>query len=139
LSYLLDTNIVSEIRKPDADPHVRGWLDSVRGSDLYISVLVVGEIQQGVERLRRRDPEQAAVFEAWLSSLHRDHADRVLPITADVAKEWGRMNVPDPVPVVDGLMAATARTRHLTFVTRNTTDVARTGVHLLNPFDPRTQ
>jgi predicted nucleic acid-binding protein len=64
-----------------------------------------------------------------------DHADRVLPVDAEAAEEWGRMNVPDPVSIIDGLMAATAKVRNMTFVTRNTADVARTGVRLLNPFD----
>jgi predicted nucleic acid-binding protein len=136
VTYLLDTNVVSEGRKPDCDAGVRRWLESVRGDELFLSVLVLGEIRQGVERLRRRDPRQAAVYEAWLATLRRDYADRVLAVTADVAEEWGRLNIPDPLPVVDGLLAATARVRGLTLVSRNTADLARTGVRLLNPFDP---
>ncbi len=136
MSYLLDTNVISEVRKGElGDAGVREWLSSVRARELYVSVLVVGEIRQGVERLRRRDPAQAVVFDAWLERLRRDYADRIVPITIDVAEEWGRMNVPDPLPAVDGLMAATAKTRGMTFVTRNTADVARTGVLLLNPFE----
>jgi predicted nucleic acid-binding protein len=135
VSFLLDTNVVSEARKGRrADAGVRAWLASVSGADLHVSVLVLGEIRQGIEGLRRRDPAQAEVLEAWLGRLRRDYADRVLPIDAEVAEEWGRMNVPDPVPSRDGLMAATARVRRLTFVTRNTSDVERTGVRLLNPF-----
>jgi hypothetical protein len=135
LSYLLDTNIVSEARKGErADPGVVAWLSSIRERELYISVLVVGEIRQGIERLKRRDPAQAEAFNAWLERLLRDYADRVVPVNAEIAEEWGRMNVPDPLPAVDGLMAATAKARDMTFVTRNTTDVARTGVRLLNPF-----
>ena len=99
-------------------------------------MLVVGEIRQGIERLRRRDPSQAAVFETWLATLRRDYADRILPVTVQIADEWGRLNVPDPVPAIDGLLAATARVHGLTLVTRNTADVARTGVALLNPFAP---
>lgn len=137
MSYLLDTNVLSEARKPAGDAHVRAWLASVRGAELYLSVLVVGEIRQGIERLRRRDPPQAAVFEAWLATLRRDYADRILPVTAEIAEEWGRLNVPDPVPAIDGLLAATARVHGLTLVMRNTADVARTGVALLNPFAPR--
>jgi toxin FitB len=135
LSYLLDTNIVSEARKGErADPGVVAWLSSTRERELYISVLVVGEIRQGIERLRRRDPAQAEPFNAWLERLLRDYADRVVPVNAEIAEEWGRMNVPDPLPAVDGLMAATAKARGMTFVTRNTADVARTGIRLLNPF-----
>ncbi len=135
MSYLLDTNIVSEARKGErADPGVVAWFSSIRERELYISVLVVGEIRQGIERLRRRDPAQAEAFNAWLERLLRDYADRVVPVNDEIAEEWGRMNVPDPLPAVDGLMAATAKARGMTFVTRNTADVARTGVRLLNPF-----
>ena len=137
MSFLLDTNVLSEARKPAGDANVRAWLASVRGTELYLSVLVVGEIRQGIERLRRRDPPQAAVFEAWLATLRRDYADRILPVTAEIAEEWGRLNVPDPVAAIDGLLAATAHVHGLTLVTRNTADVARTGVALLNPFAPR--
>ena len=136
MSFLLDTNVLSEARKPAGDANVRTWLASVRGTDLYLSVLVVGEIRQGIERLRRRDPAQAAVYEAWLAALRRDYADRILPVTADIAEAWGRLNLPDPVPVIDGLLAATAQVRDLTLVTRNSADLARTGVRLLNPFAP---
>jgi predicted nucleic acid-binding protein len=136
VSFLLDRNVLSEARKPAGDVNVRAWLASVRGAELYLSVLVVGEIRQGIERLRRRDPSQAAVFETWLAMLRRDYADRILPVTVQIAEEWGRLNVPDPVPAIDGLLAATARVHGLTLVTRNTADVARTGVALLNPFAP---
>ncbi len=136
MSFLLDTNVISEARKPRGSPRVKAWMASVRGADLFLSVLVVGEIRQGIERLRRRDPAQAAVYEAWLAGLHRDYASRILPITADIAEEWGRMNVPDPVATIDGLLAATAKARGLTLVTRNTADLVRTGVPLLNPFEP---
>lgn len=136
MSYLLDTNVISEARKPDGNPHVRAWLATVRGDELFLSVLVLGEIRHGVERLRRRDPTQAGVYEAWLATLRRDYADRIVPVSADVAEEWGRLNVPDPLPVMDGLLAATARVLGLTLVSRNTADLARTGVRLLNPFEP---
>jgi predicted nucleic acid-binding protein len=125
---------VSEARRREANPGVRRWLTDVDSDELFLSVLVVGEIRQGVERLRRRDPKQAKVFERWLATLRRDHGDRVLPVTAGIAEEWGRLNVPDPLPVVDGLLAATASVHDLTLVTRNTAQVERTGVKLLNPF-----
>ena len=135
MSFLVDTNVVSEARKPAGDPNVKAWMASVSGSELYLSVLVVGEIRQGIERLRRRDPAQAAVYERWLATLRRDYADRIIPITEEIAEEWGRLNVPDPLPTADSLMAASASVMGLTFVTRNIADVARTGVPLLNPFD----
>jgi len=102
-------------------------------------VLVVGEIRQGIERLARRDLAQAEIFEQWLSRLVRDYGDRIVPITARVAEAWGRLNVPDPVPVVDGLMAATALVHDWTLVTRNADDVASTGVRLLDPFANQSQ
>lgn len=114
---------------------MRSWFDSVSGSDLYLSVLVVGEVQQGVDRLRRRDPRQAATYDAWLRSLRQDFAERILPVTEPIALEWGRLNAGDPLPVIDGLLAATARVHALTLVTRNVADVGRAGVALLNPFE----
>jgi len=135
VSFLLDTNVVSEIRKKVPDPGVSSWFASVRADQLFVSVLVVGEIRQGIERLARRDPAQAEVFEHWLSHLVDGYGDRVVPITAAIAERWGRLNVPDPVPVVDGLMAATALVHDWTLVTRNVDDVRPTGVRLLDPFD----
>jgi predicted nucleic acid-binding protein len=137
--FLLHTNVISEARRKRPDANVEAWLRTVPEAELYVSVLVVGEIHRRIERLRRRgDPSQAAVFETWLSALLRDYADRIVPVTAEVAEEWGRMNVPDPLPVIDGLMAATAKLRGWTFVTRNVADLAGCGARLLNPFEPQT-
>lgn len=115
MSYLLDTNVVSEVRKPVRNAGVEQWFSGTRAEDFF-SVLVAGEVRRGVERLRRRDPAQAAVYEAWLATLHRDYADRMLPITAEVADMWGRLNAIDPLPVVDGLIAATALVQGLTLL-----------------------
>jgi predicted nucleic acid-binding protein len=134
VNFLLDTNVVSEIRKKLPDPGVAAWFASVPTDQLFLSVLVVGEIRQGIERLARRDPAQAEVFEHWLTRLVSVYQDRIVPVTADVAEAWGRLNVPDPVSVVDGLMAATALVHGWTLVTRNAGDVASTGVRLLDPF-----
>ena len=136
MSYLLDTNVVSEARKgARADPGLRRWLSSVNEKDLYISVLVVGEIRQGIERLYRRDPEQASVYESWLGELRENYGERILELTLADAERWGRMNAADPLPAVDSLMAAQARHRDLVLVSANTKDFERTGAEILNPFD----
>jgi predicted nucleic acid-binding protein len=136
VGFLLDTNVVSEIRKKQPHPSVSRWFGSVPESELFLSVLVIGEIRQGIERLARRDPAQAEVYEQWLTQLATVYEDRIVPITTDVAEVWGQLNVPDPVPVVDGLLAATALVRGWTLVTRNTADVESTGVRLFDPFAP---
>lgn len=133
----MDTNVLSEARRPRGDARVKEWMASVPAEELYVSALVIGEIRRGIELLRRRDAAQAGVYGAWLATLRRDYRDRIVPVTAEVAEEWGRMNAGDPLPVIDGLMAATAKTMGMIFVTRDTSDVARTGVGLLNPFESR--
>lgn len=135
MTYLLDTNVLSELRKPLPDPRVRNWFDQVSGEQLYLSVLVIGEIRSGVERLRRRDLAQAARFDQWLTGLQSRFSQRILPISREIADRWGQLNVPDPLPIVDGLLAATALIHALTMVTRNTRDFVRTGVAVLNPFE----
>ena len=136
MSYLLDTNVLSEVRKPHKDSNVRRWFEQVRSDELFLSVLVLGEVRQGVERLKRRDAAQAAVFERWLEGLHRYYRERVLPVDEAVVDVWGRINAVDPLPVIDGLLASTALVHKLTLVTRNTRDVRRSGVAVLNPFEP---
>ena len=136
MAFLLDTNIISEVRKPRPDARVTAWLASVEGDDLFLSVLVVGEIGQGIERLRRRDPRRAAAYAGWLVELRTAYADRIVPVDLAAADEWGRLNSVTRLPVVDGLLAATAKVRGWTLVTRNTRDVAGTGVRLLDPFAP---
>jgi predicted nucleic acid-binding protein len=136
MAFLLDTNIVSELRKKAPDANVVDWSRVNARTGAYISALVVGEIRQGIERVRPRDPKQADVLEGWLDGLVDTYQDRILPVSVAVADEWGRMNAaPKPPPVVDGLMAATAKVHRLTLATRNVADVARTGVPLVNPFD----
>ena len=134
MTWLLDTNIVSELRKGErANPGLRAWFAGADEESLYTSVLVVGEIRRGIESIRRRDVPSALALDQWLAGLANGFADRILPVDQVVAEQWGRLNVPDPVPTVDGLLAATALTHGLTLVTRNTRDVARTGVPLLDP------
>lgn len=138
MAYLIDTNVVSEITRREPHPNVKTWLDSVPGPTLYLSVMVIGEIRQGVERLRRRDPAQATAYETWLGRLRAEFSDRIVPVTSEIAEHWGAMGVPDPLPLVDGLLAATAKVHGWTLVTRNVKDVARTGIRTLNPFEPPT-
>jgi predicted nucleic acid-binding protein len=134
VSFLLDTNIVSEIRKKVPNAGVSAWFASVPASELFLSVMVVGEIRQGIDRLARRDSAQSEIFEQWFGQLTDVYGDRIAPVTAEVAEAWGRLNVPHPLPVVDGLLAATALVHGWTLVTRNIDDVASTGARLLNPF-----
>ncbi|MGF1661558.1 MAG: type II toxin-antitoxin system VapC family toxin [Kineosporiaceae bacterium] len=136
MSFLLDTNVISELRKGTrADPGVRAWFDDVADDDLFLSVLVIGELTKGVAQVRRRDPAGANALDRWLRQVRLEYADRILPVTADVAETWGGLNVPDPLPVVDSLIAATARVHGLAVVTRNTVDLSRTGVPVVNPFE----
>jgi predicted nucleic acid-binding protein len=134
MSFLLDTNIVSEIRRQKPNIGVATWFDSVRPSELFLSALVVGEIRQGVERLSSRAPERADVLEKWLGHLVNTYGDRIVPVTVEVAEVWGRLNAREPLPVVDGLLAATALAHGWTLVTRNVRDIASTGVRYLDPF-----
>ena len=135
---LLDTNVLSELRKGDrTDASVATWFGSVPGSDVYLSVVVLGEVRKGIEGARRRDPRAAEALDRWLAAVISGHAGRILPVDQAVADLWGRLNVPDPMPTIDGLLAATALVHDMTLVTRNTKDVARSGVALLNPFEAR--
>lgn len=113
------------------------WFDIVPASDLYLSCLTVGEIRLGVERLRRKDDRQAVAIEHWLTGLRTLYRDRIVPLDAAIAETWGRINVPNPRPVLDGLLAATALTWDWTLVTRNVTDFASCGVRLLDPWQAR--
>ena len=133
--FLLDTNVVSELRKRErADANVLRWLDENAESELWLSVLVVGELRRGVELIARRDKKAASKLRDWLDATVKDYADRILPITVEICERWALLAVPDPVPVVDGLLAATAIEHDLTLVTRNIADVDRTGVPVVNPF-----
>jgi len=135
MGYLIDTNVWSELQKGQkANPGVQRWFEGVVAEDLYLSVLVVGEIRRGIERQRRRDPRQAERLEQRLVSLQEAMARRILVVSPSVAERWGRINVPDPLLVVDGLLAATALEHDLVLVTRNIRDVERCGVRCLNPF-----
>jgi predicted nucleic acid-binding protein len=135
VSYLVDTNIVSELRKGcRCDPGVAAWFAGVSSGEIYLSALTVGAIRKGIESIRRRDRASAAALEAWLQELVATHSDRILAVDREIAEQWGRFNAPDPLPAIDSLLAATAEVHGLTLVTRNLGDVERTGVARLNPF-----
>ena len=134
MSYLLGTNVISELRKRQPNERVAAWYDTVTAPELFISALTIGEIRLGVERLRRKDRTQAERLEQWLYGLQATYEDHIVSVDADVADEWARLNVPDPLPTVDSLLAASAKARGWTLVTRNTADFARCGVRLLDPF-----
>jgi toxin FitB len=136
MTYLLDTNVVSELRKRDPDPHVLAWYATVTSAELFLSVLTIGEIRLAIQRLRRKDEPQAVLLEQWLQGLYVAYRDHLVDVDADVAEEWGRLNIPDPLPVIDGLLAASAKVRGWTLVTRNLADLQHSGVALLNPFEP---
>lgn len=135
MSWLLDTNVVSEIRKgPRGNPSVIRWA-TARNDEAWLSVLTVGELRRGVELKRRKDEVAARHLDLWLEGLVGSFGARILPVDARVAELWGRLNVPDPIPTVDALLAATALVHGLTLVTRNVRGVASTGVPVLNPFE----
>lgn len=137
--FLLDTNVVSELRKVrlgKADAHVAQWADSVAANDLYISVITIQELEIGVLLAERRDLPQGAILRSWLQ-LHVLPAfvSRILTVDTAVAQRSARLHVPDPRPVRDGLIAATALVHGMTVVTRNVADFRPTGVAVLNPWD----
>jgi predicted nucleic acid-binding protein len=139
VSYLLDTNALSELRKRRPDPRVTGWLDTTPQAELYLSCLTIGEIRRGIERLRRKDEVQAKAIERWLAGLRHFYQDRIVPIDIEITERWGRLSAAATLPAIDGLLAATALTRGWTVVTRNTSDFAVSGVRMLNPWQDQIQ
>jgi len=135
MSFLIDTNVISEIRKgARCDSKVAAWFATVEDSDLFLSALVLGEIRRGIELARPRDPSKADALQAWLESVVAAFGDRVLSVDVAVNDQWGRMSAMRPIPVVDGLLGATAKVHDLTLVTRNDSDIRGLGVRTLNPF-----
>lgn len=137
--YLLDTNVVSELRKVRlgrADAQVARWAQEVAVAQLYISVITVHELEIGVLLLQRRDLAQGAVLRSWMDDyVLPAFAGRILPVDTAVVQRSAQLHVPDPQPFRDGLIAATALVHGMTVVTRNVADFARTEVALRNPWD----
>ena len=137
MSYLLDTNVISELRKGRrCNSGVAAWFAGVSPEDIYLSVLTLGEIRKGIESIRRRDQPAAEALDNWFHVLEASLADNLLLVDQAIAEQWGRFNVPDPLPMFDSLLAATASVHGMTLDTRNLKDVERTGVECLNPFSP---
>jgi predicted nucleic acid-binding protein len=135
VKFLLDTNIISEIRKRDrAHPNVARWVACTPVEEIGTSVLVLAEIRHGIELKRRSDPEQAQSLDRWFSQMRIRLENRVLSIDEPIAEAWALLGIPDPLPLIDGLLAATAKVHSLTLVTRNVADVGAAGVSLLDPF-----
>jgi len=137
MRYLLDTNVISELRKGNrCDPAVTAWeqaeLIPFGGA---LSVITLGEIRKGIDLIAQRDPRQAAALDSWLQGINQQYGDRILPITREVAEEWGRLNAKRPLPAVDSLLGATANVNHLVFVTRNVNDLRDVGISVVNPFE----
>jgi predicted nucleic acid-binding protein len=139
LIYLLDTNVVSELRKKssgNADRNVVAWESGVSADTVYISVVTVMELELGTLRITRRDPLQGAILRSWVdNNVLKSFAGRILPVDVEVAQRAAALHVPDPRPEHDALLAATALVHKMTVVTRNTDDFTPTGVATLNPWD----
>lgn len=135
MTYLFDTNVISELRKGErAQTQLRSWYETIEPSDIYLSALVLGEIRKGAEKCRARQPEKARLLLSWLDRTTRAFDGRILGVNADIALEWGRLSASRTIPVVDGLLAATAIVHDLTLVTRNAADTHGTGARVFNPF-----
>ena len=134
MAYLIDTCVISELRKANCNPGVAAWMASIQPDEAFLSVLTLGEIRRGIEMRRPKDARAAGALERWLGGLETHYSDRILPITPAIADRWGRLSPTQPLPVTDGLLAATALEHKLKIVTRNVVDFQRSGANTLNPF-----
>jgi predicted nucleic acid-binding protein len=140
--YLLDTNVISELRKVrlgKADAQVATWADNVSANELYMSVISVQELETGVLLIERRDAAQGSILRAWLENqVLPAFEGRILPVDVTVARHSAKLHVPNPQPARDSLIAATALVHSMTVVTRNIEDFRNSGVQLINPWDKQT-
>jgi predicted nucleic acid-binding protein len=137
--FLLDTNVISELRKARAgraDRNVATWIRTVPAGSLFLSVIVIQELEIGTLLVERRDPAQGAILRSWLDEhVLTAFFERILPVDTAVARRSAALHVPDPRPIRDGLIAATALVHGMTVVTRNVDDFRLTGVEVLNPWE----
>jgi predicted nucleic acid-binding protein len=134
VTYLLDTNVLSELRKPAPADHVIAWFDATPPEALYLSVIAIGELRHGAERVRRRDPDRSGELEAWIAGVRTECADRILPVTVPIAEAWGRLRARATLPVVDTFLVATALIHGLVVVSRDHSTAERVGVPWLDPW-----
>ena len=135
MAFLLDTNVLSELRKGNgANPSVSAWYATTESRELFISVLVVGELRHGIEKKRLTDPTFATRLERWLQGIMYDYQSHILAITLEVAELWGSLALTQTVSEPDGLIAATALFHNLTLISRNENDFKATGVKTVNPW-----
>lgn len=136
MRYLVDTNIISELRKgPRCEKAVMDWYQAeLVPHGGAISVITLGEIRKGISLLAARDLAQASRLEVWLEGLTKHFDNRILPVTAEIADRWGRLNALRPLPAMDSLLAATAIVHGLVLATRNVSDLENIGATLIDPF-----
>ena len=135
--HLIDTVVLSELRKPQRDAGLASWVERQRTTDLFVSVITIGEIERGIARQRASDPDFAAALAAWLDRVLALYGERILPFDLPVARRWGQLSAAFGNDSADLMIAATALEHGLTVVTRNVSDFKPTGVATLNPFDSR--
>ncbi|MGJ0635948.1 type II toxin-antitoxin system VapC family toxin [Xenorhabdus bovienii] len=137
--YILDTNVVSELRKiraGKADPNVAKWTENINAADLFVSAITIMELELGVLLIERKDATQGAMLRAWLEQhVLPEFSERTLPVDTAVAQRCARLHVPDRCSERDALIAATALVHGMTVVTRNVADFQSTGVTILNPWE----
>lgn len=134
--FLLDTVVLSELRKKERNPHVAAWMEQQRSADLFVSVISIGEIERGISLQRAKNPPFAENLAAWLDWMLSIYGDRILPFDLRSARRWGQLSATVGNESVDLMIAAIALEHGLTVVTRNVSDFVASGVSVANPFNP---
>ena len=137
MSYLMDTMVLSELRKKDRSESVVNWFHSCRGVDLFLSVVTIGEIERGIQQQQRKNPDFAFQLTQWLDGILLHYSDRILPVNVRIARRWGQLSAKIGNSGADIIIAATAIEHGLTIVTRNKKHFLPTGVSVTNPFTTR--